>query len=337
MRPRLVTLAAPVATATLAIGTAAWAADVKLPFVPADRVGALAVTAQSTGPLVANDLDGTAILRSDALAPGETTTGEVTIRNAGDAAGAFTLAPSRAIDAGAPLAGPLSALLDLSVTDVTGATPVPVFSGKLATMRRTGLGTFTAGETHRYRFALSYPAGIAAEVDNLYQGASASVQFDWDATAVGGSSTQTPTPQPSGGASGIGARPVATPAVPAVPATSPAAAASIPATTATTTFKIRVTGLRRRQVQQGRLITRMSSTAASSARVTGTVSWRGHKPVKLRPATVKLTAKRRTVRLRLPAAAVQGAKRRLTVRLTIAAKTGSRTVTVRRTLHARSR
>jgi hypothetical protein len=48
---------------------------------------------------------------------------------------------------------------------------------------------------------------------------------------------------------------------------------------------------------------------------------------------VNLTAQRRTVRLKLPAAAVSSrAKRVLTVRLAIAAGTGARAVTVKRTL-----
>ena len=137
MRVRPATIAAPLATATLALGTAAWAADVKLPLVPAGHVSALAVTAQATGPVVANDLEGSAVLHADALAPGETTTGEVTIRNAGDAPGAFTLSPSAALDTGAPPAGPLSAVLDLTVTDVSGAAPATVFAGKLAALPKS--------------------------------------------------------------------------------------------------------------------------------------------------------------------------------------------------------
>ena len=96
---------------------------------------ALAVTAQATGPLVANDLEGSAVLRADALAPGETTTGEVTIRNAGDAArGVQRCRRARATDTGAPPAGPLSGVLGLAVSDVSGATPATVFAGKLGAL-----------------------------------------------------------------------------------------------------------------------------------------------------------------------------------------------------------
>jgi hypothetical protein len=343
MRFRPATIAAPLATATLALGTAAWAADGKLPFVPADRVEALAVTAQATGPIVANDREGSAILHADALAPGETTSGEVTIRNAGDAPGAFTLSPTAATDTGAPPAGPLSGVLDLTVTDISGATPATVFAGKLGALPRVALGTFPAGASHRYRFELTYPAGIPAEIDNAYQGASTSVQFDWDAAAIGGTAGTTPTPStPTGAGSGAGGATGATGGAGgatggAAPATSPAAAAAIPATTATSSFGLRLTVARKRPVVNGRLVTAMASTSASRARVTGTVSWKGQRRMELRPTSVKLVEKARAVRLRLPAAAVRGAGRRLTVRLTVTATSGARKATLRRTLRVSSR
>jgi hypothetical protein len=81
----------------------------------------------------------------------------------------------------------------------------------------------------------------------------------------------------------------------------------------------------------------MSSSTAASARVTGTVSF-SRKRAKLRATTVKLTAKRRTVRLKLPAAAVEGGvKRKLTVRLTIVATAGGHKTTVKRTLRVTTR
>src|SRR6185295_4834098 len=64
MRARVTTVAVPIATATLALGTAAWAANGRLPLLPESDVSALAVTAQATGPLVANDHEGSAILHA---------------------------------------------------------------------------------------------------------------------------------------------------------------------------------------------------------------------------------------------------------------------------------
>jgi hypothetical protein len=343
MRTRLTTVAVPVATATLALGTAAWAANGGLPLLPDSDVRALAVTAQATGPLVANDREGSTILHADALAPGDTTTGEVTIRNAGDAAGAFSLSPSAAADSGAPPAGPLSKVLRLSVSDVTGAAPLAVYEGTLGAFARVALGRFPAGATHRYRFALTYPSGRPAEVDNGYQGASASVAFDWDAVAVGsGSTTSTPTggttEGATGGSTGSGSAPSTTPTRGTTPpATSAAAAAAIPATTASGRFTVSVGRVKKRPVRGRRLYLWVSSTSAARTRVTATVSWRGHRAMKLRAQTVKTAAKRRTIRLRLPAAAVRGARHRLTVRVGAAGAAGARTASAKRTLRVRSR
>jgi hypothetical protein len=314
MPRRLTTLAGPLATATLALGTAAWAATGDVPLASGDQPRALAVSAQATGPLVSNDRDGSAILSAPALAPGQVETGEVTVGNAGDAAGTFTLSATGA-------SGPLADVLQLTVVDATRATSV--YAGKLSAFRRADLGTFAAGAARRYRFALAYPNGLPA-VDDALQGATTSVQFAWDAVASAGTAQPGPTPAP---------------ALPAAPAPAPTAAApatpAAPATTATGgsagAFTIAL-GTAPKPISKGRLVTWMSSSAAATARVTGTVSFSG-KRAKLRPATVKLTAKRKTVRLKLPAAAVKpGAKRRLTVRLTIDATGGGRTTTVKRTL-----
>jgi hypothetical protein len=314
MPRRLTTLAGPLATATLALGTAAWAATGDVPLASGDQPRALAVSAQATGPLVSNDRDGSAILRAPALAPGQVETGEVTVGNAGDAAGTFTLSATGA-------SGPLADVLQLTVVDATRATSV--YAGRLSAFRRADLGTFAAGDARRYRFALAYPNGLPA-VDDALQGTTTSVQFAWDAVASAGTAQPGPTPAP---------------ALPAAPAPAPTAAApatpAAPATTATggsaSAFTIAL-GTAPKPISKGRLVMWMSSSAAATARVTGTVSFSG-KRAKLRPATVKLTAKRKTVRLKLPAAAVKpGAKRHLTVRLTIAATGGGHTTTVKRTL-----
>jgi hypothetical protein len=312
MRRRLSTLAGPLATATLALGTAAWAATGDVPLAVGDQVRALAVSTQATGPLISNERDGSAIFSAAALAPGGVATGEVTIANAGDATGAFSLSATGA-------SGPLAGVLDLTVVDTTAS--ATVFTGELATFTRASLGTFAPGASRRYRFELAYPAGRSALDDDSLQGGSTSVRFDWD--AVAGATPPRPPPAPP-----------ATVASP--PAAPPAPAAARPATTpAPTPAPAALTvalGAAPNPIAAGRLVTWMSSSTAASARVTGTVSFSGRR-LALRAATVKLTAHRRTVRLKLPAAAVAlGAKRRLTVRLAIAATAGARTVTVKRTL-----
>jgi hypothetical protein len=327
MRRRLMTLAGPIATATLAVGTAAWAAAGDVPLAPGDEPRPLAVSAQATGPLVSNDRDGSAIFSASTLVPGQVETGEVTIANAGDATGSFTLSATGA-------SGPLAGVLDLTVLDATGARTV--FTGKLAAFARADLGTFAAGDAHRYRFALAYPNGTPA-VDNQLQGATTSVEFAWDAVATEAARPNpTPLPTPAPAAPPTAAPAAATPAAPAsaapasaAPAATPVTAAPAPAPAAAITVAL---GTAPKPVSGGRLVTWMSSSTAATARVTGTVSY-ASKRAKLPAATVKLTAKRRTVRLKLPAAAVKpGANRRLAVRLTIAATAAGRTTTVKRTL-----
>jgi hypothetical protein len=316
MRRRLTTLAGPLVTATLALGTAAWAATSAAPLATSGRARALAVSAQATGPLVSNDRDGSAILSAGALAPGQVETGEVTIANLGDMAGTFALSASGA-------SGPLAGVLDLTVVDTTAA--ATLFTGKLGSFARADLGTFPAGAARRYRFELAYPGGRTPAEDDGLQGASTSVRFDWDAVAAGGAPGPGPPPGPA---------PVAAPAAPAPAAIAPAPApapAPVPAPTPSPALTVAL-GAAARPVANGRLVTWMSSSVPATARVTGTVAFSGRR-VALRPATVQLTAQRRTVRLVLPAAAVSpGARRQLVVRLAIAAGAGAGTVTVKHTL-----
>src|ERR687885_762078 len=214
MDRRLATLAPSVATATLALMTAAGAATADGPLAVGGRTEPLAVAAAATGPLVANDHDGVAILTAPAMAPGATATGEVTISNAGDAAGAFSVAASAPADAGGPV-GRLSAILVLRVSDVTGSTPVAVYAGSLAAFRGAALGTLAAGAARRYRFEVSYPAGRTAAMDDPYQGASTSLALSWSVTAVAGTPAPAPTPTPTSSA----------PASPAPAPSAPAASA----------------------------------------------------------------------------------------------------------------
>jgi hypothetical protein len=352
MPRRLLTLTPPVAVATLAMFTAAWAATGDVPLVGAAPDPALAVSAQATGPLVANDRDGGAVLSSGAMVPGRVVSGEVTISNAGDAPGAFSLSSTGITDARG-----LASVLDLSVLDVTGGRSVAVYAGKLAAFDRVALGTFVAGEARRYRFELAYSAGRPAALDNPLQGASTSIGFAWDAVATGGSPEPAPPPSPApepapppSPAPEPAPPPSPTPdpippvsglTPPAAPAPTPAASGAAPAATpapapapaATTPASAPLTialGTPRQAVAGGRLVTWMTSTAASRARVTGTVTVSGRR-LALRPVTVNLTAKRQTVRLVLPRAAI-APKRRLTVRLAITATAGTRKTTVRRTL-----
>src|SRR3954447_22085875 len=120
MDRRLLKLAPSAATATFALMTASWAATGDVPLAPGARTAEpLAVAAAATGPLVANDHDGIAVLTAPAMAPGATAAGQVTISNAGDAAGRLSVAAAAPADAGGPAGGP-AALLHLAGGGATG-------------------------------------------------------------------------------------------------------------------------------------------------------------------------------------------------------------------------
>ncbi|MEA2268026.1 MAG: hypothetical protein QOC64_636, partial [Solirubrobacteraceae bacterium] len=183
MRRRPGQLLVSALTATLALVTVGWAATGQLPLV-SERAAPSAVTAQATGPLVANDHEGRAVLTAEGMAPGAVRTGEVTIGNAGDGAGAFTLSADAA-PGSAPGGGGLSGVLDLRVLDVSGAEAATVYAGTVRALHRVALGTLAAHEMRRYRFELRFPAGRAAAIDDVHQGASTTVTFTWDAAATG--------------------------------------------------------------------------------------------------------------------------------------------------------
>src|SRR3954454_6118953 len=222
MDRRLLKLAPSAATATFALMTAAWAAMGDVPLAPGARTAQpLAVAAAATGALVAADHEGVAILTAPAMAPGATAAGQVTISNAGDAAGRFSVATGAPADAGGP-AGGLSSGLALAVSAAPGATPVVLYAGKLAGFRGLALGAFAPGGARRYRFEVAYPAGRTAAMDDPYQGASTSLGLSWTATAVATAPAPAPTPAPAAPAPA----PPAAAAAPQPPA--PAAAAPAP-------------------------------------------------------------------------------------------------------------
>jgi hypothetical protein len=157
-----------------------------------------AAALRATGPLtIGNSREGSAVLSASGMAPGQSQTGVVDIQNASSMDATFALAQSNVT--GTVLAGSLS----LSVVDCgtfAGATAPTcdagdpqVYSGALNGLPSTPLGSFAAGVTHRYRFAVAFPNGTPAH-DNPLQGLSASVQFDWSAEAPEPTTTTEPPP-----------------------------------------------------------------------------------------------------------------------------------------------
>jgi hypothetical protein len=159
-------------------------------------------TAQSANPnnqFTAGDLqhsnskDGAAVLTASKMIPGGApAVGTVDIANSGDVAGTFTLAAQNLTDtddgndAGATK---LSGKLDLKVEDLgdpaatTAPAPVTVYTGKLNGLPTKDLGSFAAGEKHRYRFTVTFPDSGVKGAENVYKRDSAKVTFAWESAS----------------------------------------------------------------------------------------------------------------------------------------------------------
>jgi hypothetical protein len=130
---------------------------------------------------IGNSKNATAILTAATMRPGDAaSTGIVDIENTGSLDGTFTL--SRGTVSDSDSTHPLSAMLNVVVTDCLatcgdGDDSVK-YTGTLAAMGQDiALGTYAAGEQHRYRFAVA----LDAAATNAYQGDSSTLQFDFNA------------------------------------------------------------------------------------------------------------------------------------------------------------
>jgi hypothetical protein len=292
---------ARVVVVVVAVGmaVAAWLAG--------DGGGARAAIGQATGPLVATAPDDSAVLVAQDLAPGDARAGEVTVTNAGDAAGPFALSAAGLVDAGAPLSG----VLELAVHDVTAGRTV--YAGALTGLRTVALGTLAQGEAHRYRFTVSFPGGRQASADNAYQSASTVVTFVWSTTPA--ATTGSP------------------PSAPAVPdlqgSNAPVAATGIGKLP-----RVAIGAAYRQSGRRGRITTWVRCEATCRIALDGTASV-GSRKARLRTVRRTMSVPGR-VQMRVPLpraarAAVAGG-RRVTVRLRARATIGGRVVVTRRTV-----
>jgi len=179
-RPRR-TLAA-LATVLVAVGiTAASGADFTATSANAD-------TTFATGTLtIENSKEAQAIFASTAdMRPGDPArTGQVDIKNAGSLSGAFKLVRGTVTDSNATYK--LSTKLNLVVKDCgdfSSGTPTcdvgdpDKYTGTIAAMNSgVALGTFAAGEKHRYQFSVT----VNTSADNNFQGKNSVVPFSWNA------------------------------------------------------------------------------------------------------------------------------------------------------------
>ena len=179
-RPRR-TLAA-LATVLVAVGiTAASGADFTATSANAD-------TTFATGTLtITNSRAAQTVMTSTAdMRPGDPArTGTVDITNAGSLSGVFSLQRGTVVDSDS--SNPLSGKLDIVVKDCgdfsSGAptcdpTDTVKYAGTVAGMSSAvGLGTFAAGEKHKYEFSVS----VNTSAGNAYQGDNSVVPFTWNA------------------------------------------------------------------------------------------------------------------------------------------------------------
>jgi hypothetical protein len=263
----------------------------------------------ATGPLVATDGTG-AVLVAQGLQPGDSRVGEVTVVNAGDTSGALTLLQADRVDSPTP-AGPLSAVLDLTVVDLTAGRTV--FAAKLAALHDVALGDFAQGDSHRYRFVVSFPGRGVPALDNHFQVASTTVSYVWSAGPVA--------PAP---------RPTATP-----PASAP------PSTLGTTVWRptARLIAAARQRGRGGRVQVQLVCPVACRARFTATAR-AGGATMRVRAVTRTLRRSGRvTVRLALPrrARAALSAGRTTTVRVSVRVSLGGRNLVLRKTVRLSSK
>jgi spore coat-associated protein N len=146
----------------------------------------------SSGTLsMTNSKAGVAVLTASGLKPGAAAQlGTVDIANTGSLSGVFKLYRGTITDTGST--STLSPKLNLIVTDCgTFASGTPVcgdagdvtsYTGTLAGLNTSAsalpLGTFAAGEKHRYQFSVA----LDSSADNNYQGGTSVVDFTWTAS-----------------------------------------------------------------------------------------------------------------------------------------------------------
>jgi spore coat-associated protein N len=141
-----------------------------------------AVLTQATGDLrLSNSQDGQAIFQASGLAPGRSVTGTVQLTNSGTLPGDLSLQQLDVSDSPGPGGGRLSDVASLVVTDVTGGSSIPVFSGRLGGLGGRPLGAIGPGATRTFRFTASLP-----DMDNAFAGSLLTLRYAWNASATGG-------------------------------------------------------------------------------------------------------------------------------------------------------
>lgn len=128
---------------------------------------------------IKNSHGGDALVGMQGMLPGDSTSGTVKIGNASKVRARFYLGLSKLVESPGTGGGRLSYRLVLTVKRLSARQrPRLVYTGPLREMPMLKLGVFRPRESHIYSFAVFFPEG-GASVDDDYQQASTSLQFDW--------------------------------------------------------------------------------------------------------------------------------------------------------------
>lgn len=131
-----------------------------------------------------NSKDGSAILQTGNLAPGQQVTGTVQLANTGPGNGDLDLTQADLPDTPGPGLGALSGALQLSIRDVTNpGSPVNVFSGAPSALGNKALGKLAPGRSRTYSFTATLPSSGVTNV----AGSAMSARYVWTLTGPGGS------------------------------------------------------------------------------------------------------------------------------------------------------
>jgi hypothetical protein len=128
---------------------------------------------------IKNSLGNDALVGMRGMLPGDSTSGTVQIGNASKVRARFYLGLSRLTETPGSGGGRLSYRLVLTVKRLsTRHRPILVYTGPLRQMPMLKLGVFKPRESRIYRFTVLFPEG-GPLLDDQYQRASTSLDFDW--------------------------------------------------------------------------------------------------------------------------------------------------------------
>jgi hypothetical protein len=140
-----------------------------------------AATIAATGAFeIADSKEGEPIFAAAGIAPGDSTSGTVTIEDPGSEPVSLSLHRGELLDEPGLGGGLLSSRLQLTVVDVTDpGAPTTVYSGPLDSMPDQAVGELEAGASRTFEFTATLPDSGDPAVDNEVQGASTTVAYSW--------------------------------------------------------------------------------------------------------------------------------------------------------------